>query len=304
MELVRHLFAIDLRRLSPRVSPVAFGLHLSAMIAYALLTILGFDAYLPGATILTVVFFFAFSFTHLVESRGLRAGLALFLSAFAITLSFEAIGVATGALFGDYAYSDQLGPKAFGLVPLIIPIAWFMVLYPASALADFLLASFRPGLSGWKRALAHSGLAALAMTAWDLSLDPRMVEGGYWAWRGGGAYFGIPLSNYLGWWVTAFAIYLAWNAIGCLACRQQAGRASRAPAAPRANALLPVWAYILTWIGESMATALFWSGPAVAVFVFAGMGMFALPAVWILLRRPAAQLGALVPARLVQDCRC
>jgi putative membrane protein len=284
MELVRQFIAIDVRRLSLRVSPVAFGLHVSAMVAYALLTVLGLDRHLPEATVLAVVFFFSFSFAHLIAWRGFRLGLLLFGIAFGLTLAFEAFGVATGALFGDYAYSDQLGPKAFGLVPFIIPIAWFMVLYPASATAGFLLAVVLPGLAGWRRALLHSGLAALAMTAWDLSLDPRMVEGGYWAWQGGGAYFGIPLSNYLGWWISSFAIFLAWNAIDSLA-----RRSARRVAPPDANALLPVWAYILTWIGESMATALFWSGPAVAVFVFAGMGAFAGPALFVLLRRAGGQ---------------
>ncbi|MCS6849262.1 MAG: hypothetical protein RMN52_16280 [Anaerolineae bacterium] len=45
-----------------------------------------------------------------------------------------------------------------------------------------------------------------------------------------------------------------------------------------------MWAYVVTWLGESLANAVFWGGPAVAVAVFAGMGMFGGPALWILLR--------------------
>jgi len=49
------------------------------------------------------------------------------------------------------------------------------------------------------------------MTAWDLVMDPVMVAGGHWVWDTNGAYFGIPLQNYSGWWLTVFttfALYL------------------------------------------------------------------------------------------------
>ena len=42
------------------------------------------------------------------------------------------------------------------------------------------------------------------MTAWDLAMDPFMVKAGHWVWDIQGAYFGIPLQNYFGWWLTAF----------------------------------------------------------------------------------------------------
>jgi uncharacterized membrane protein len=38
-----------------------------------------------------------------------------------------------------------------------------------------------------------------------------MVAGGHWVWDTNGAYFGIPLQNYWGWWLTVFttfALYL------------------------------------------------------------------------------------------------
>jgi uncharacterized membrane protein len=47
-----------------------------------------------------------------------------------------------------------------------------------------------------------------------------------WIWHDGGADFGVPLSNYLGWLVTswlfyqAFALYLRHSAVGRLADRQ------------------------------------------------------------------------------------
>jgi uncharacterized membrane protein len=60
--------------------------------------------------------------------------------------------------------------------------------------------------------LAIAALGGLAMVAWDLALDPLMVADGHWNWETPGAYFGVPLQNYWGWWLTAFtilALYLA-----------------------------------------------------------------------------------------------
>ena len=45
------------------------------------------------------------------------------------------------------------------------------------------------------------------MTAWDLAMDPMMVAGGHWVWEQTGSYFGIPLQNYWGWWLTIFVTF-------------------------------------------------------------------------------------------------
>ncbi len=42
-------------------------------------------------------------------------------------------------------------------------------------------------------------------------MDPLMVAGGNWVWEVKGTYFGIPLQNFWGWWLTVFttfALYL------------------------------------------------------------------------------------------------
>jgi putative membrane protein len=58
----------------------------------------------------------------------------------------------------------------------------------------------------WRFAVA--GLGAVIMTAWDLVMDPMMVAGGHWVWEVEGAYFGIPLQNFAGWWLTVFVVFL------------------------------------------------------------------------------------------------
>lgn len=54
----------------------------------------------------------------------------MFFATALITWSFEQVGVATGAVYGAYHYSGMLGPK-LGAVPLLIPLAWFMMIYPS-----------------------------------------------------------------------------------------------------------------------------------------------------------------------------
>jgi len=101
-----------------------------------------------------------------------------------------------------------LGPKFLGLVPYLIAAAWFLMMYPSYVIADRLAGK---KLTGWKRLLFMAAIGGLVMTAWDVGMDPMMVQAGNWVWEVEGAYFGVPLQNYWGWWLTvftAFGLYL------------------------------------------------------------------------------------------------
>lgn len=258
------------------------------MPVYCLARLAGNPTLIGLGTAFTAISLFAFSLGHCVETCGLRRSALMLLSAFAIALTMEYLGSEHGVLFGHYDYTDNLGPRALGKVPIIIPIAWFMMLYPAWVTAGMLVerASVRAIPSAGRSAL-RVVVAALAMTAWDLSLDPRMVADGNWIWRDGGAYFGIPLSNYLGWFVTAALICGAW-ALMRVECLVHAPTEASGKALFRKieHAHLPVWAYVVTWLGESVANIAFWGGPAIAASVFVGMGVFAAPALMLLRRNP------------------
>ena len=48
------------------------------------------------------------------------------------------------------------------------------------------------------------------MLAWDIAMDPDWSTVDHiWVWHSGGAYFGVPLSNFGGWFLTASLYYLA-----------------------------------------------------------------------------------------------
>ncbi len=160
----------------------------------------------PPAILTPVLTLLAFSFAvlHACLRIGWKRAMLLLALTFSVSLLFESVGVATGLVYGPYHYTASLGYKFLGLVPLLIPVAWFMMMYPAYVIAS------RLAPSDWKIRQWRVGVAALgaiAMTAWDLTMDPLMVAGKYWVWDVKGAYFGVPLQNYLGWWLTTFVTF-------------------------------------------------------------------------------------------------
>src|SRR5512141_2772262 len=84
----------------------------------------------------------------------------------------ELLGSSTGIPFGKYYYSNLLQPQIAG-VPLLIPLAWFMMLPPAWAIAEIIAPR-----SNSRFPIYHVLISALAFTAWDLFLDPQMVNWG------------------------------------------------------------------------------------------------------------------------------
>lgn len=133
----------------------------------------------------------------------------LLASAFVVSLTFESVGVLTGMVYGPYHYTDKLGYLFLGLVPLIIPVAWFMMMYPSFIMADWIIPVKAAARPVWVAAVG-----AAIMTAWDVVMDPVMVMGGHWVWEVDGPYFGIPLQNFTGWWLTTFVTFAVFIWLG------------------------------------------------------------------------------------------
>ena len=160
------------RRVASRgLTPWALGALAAAQVAY------GLGSRPPKATRAIVALMLA---TSALEARRAGDGRAV-AAAGAVGFAAELVGVATGRPFGHYSYSSQLGPRVGG-VPLLAAAAWAMMARPAWVTAGRLSA----------RRSRRIVLAAGALTAWDVFLDPRMAREGYWTWPGGGRYEGVP----------------------------------------------------------------------------------------------------------------
>ncbi len=133
---------------------------------------------------------------------GARETLTFFCASTLISLSMELLGTSTGFPFGPYAYTNLLGFKILGHVPYSIPLSWFYM-----GLTSYILASLLVARTGWRRKTLWSLLLGAAfLTAWDLALDPAMASTRlpvqFWHWYEAGPYFGMPISNLIGWSVT------------------------------------------------------------------------------------------------------
>ena len=126
------------------------------------------------------------------------------------SLFLETFGVATGLLYGHYHYTYRMGPLFLGYTPYLIPLTWFMMLYPAYIMS-LTIARRIASAKLWVKQVVIASLGGLIMTSWDLVLDPVMVKQEHWIWETEGLYFGIPLQNYLGWWLTSFLILMAFQ---------------------------------------------------------------------------------------------
>jgi putative membrane protein len=117
-----------------------------------------------------------------------------------LSWAVEHVGVTTGFPFGRYSYTDVLGWKLGGVVPLPIPFAWLLVVPAAIGAARLLLSSspIRIGL-----------LAPLLALALDLLLEPVAAYiMDYWHWLDQGPYYGVPTANFIAWGLTALVLTL------------------------------------------------------------------------------------------------
>ena len=165
----------------------------------------------PILTPVSTAVCFVFAFLHAGQRLGWGRAVIFLVSAFGVALLFESLGVATGYVYGPYHYTDSLGPKFLELVPYLVPLAWFMMMYPSLVVADRLLPQQPAWKSAFLRRSAAAALGGVIMTAWDLALDPLMVASNHWVWDVKGVYFGVPLQNYWGWWLTAFIVFMLYQ---------------------------------------------------------------------------------------------
>jgi uncharacterized membrane protein len=235
-----------------RLVPYLLGLYILLLtVAVGTLALGGTPP--PVLTPLSTLAGFAFALAHAAVRMGWKRALGLLVLVFAVSLTFESVGVATGRVYGPYHYTTRLGPLFLGLVPYLIAVAWFMMMYPSFVIADWLIPR---AWNSWQRRLSVAAVGGLVMTAWDVVMDPLMVAGGHWIWEVQGAFFGVPPQNYWGWWLTVFVTFALFQ----LFTRGKTSLVSD-PGFDR----LVVISYSLTGIGDLIAAlSIGLGGPALA----------------------------------------
>lgn len=106
----------------------------------------------------------------------------------------EVLGLFTGVPFGTYEYSSNWWPTiplgADHRFPLALPFAWGFIVGACALLT--------PRGRWWA---VGAGLMA-AVIDWPMELAmTRVYE--YWRWPEGGPLFGVPVTNFTGWWLVA-----------------------------------------------------------------------------------------------------
>jgi len=224
----------------------------------------------PTRDALTITGVLAFSIAsglHAYSALG-KARLIKFISiALIATIVIEIIGVKTGIPFGTYEYNlERLGPTVLQ-VPLLIPFAWFMMLYPAWLVVGDQVKAKVPAIL----------MSALLMATWDLYLDPQMVNEGYWTWFVAGVPSQeIPISNFVGWFITAVIIF---TLISIFVGTPKSQVSNLVPYA------LMMWIWLGSFLVNIVTISPFLGEPKVAWSGFIGMGVLLLPWAWLTWRR-------------------
>jgi putative membrane protein len=174
---------------------------LAVAYAVALIANISFGLSIPIALVLLLSV--AFALIHGAVRYG-WIGIAAFIAiCLVVSNILENTSILTGFPFGHYHYTDALGPKLF-LVPLLIGPAYFANGYLAWVVGNVLIGEVRRTSSAFTT-FAVPFIASFLMVMWDLTFDPRASTIQHmWIWEQGGGYFGVPLTNYLGWFFTVY----------------------------------------------------------------------------------------------------
>lgn len=104
--------------------------------------------------------------------------------------------------FGEYHYTSWLGPKIAGHVPYFIPPSWFAMSIVSLDLARRVT----------KKRWAYVLLGTTFMVIWDVALDPAMNRAfPFWEYAADGFFYGMPFSNWCGWFVVTLLIIIGYE---------------------------------------------------------------------------------------------
>src|ERR1700730_13422009 len=145
------------------------------VVLYVVMTLLGTLTSIPALLVSGPLVGVVFALIHGARRYGWSGILTFLVVSLVVSNILENTSILTGFPFGHYHYTNNFGPKLF-LVPVVIGPTYFSIGYLAWTLSTILVGDVRR-YSSWLQS---------------------------WIWEQGGGYFGVPLTNYLGWSFTVF----------------------------------------------------------------------------------------------------
>lgn len=150
------------------------------------------DLSIPLVSAVFTVLFALPALFGLVAWAGVKKSLFLFLSLSVFSYFIESLGLITGFPYGEFSYSSKVGILIFNFIPVTLPFAWI----------PLLLGAFSFSYHYKSNALKFFFLTVLLTVLIDIVLDPGAVNLGFWKFSGGGIWYGVPLSNFIGWLIS------------------------------------------------------------------------------------------------------
>lgn len=143
--------------------------------------------FIAPASIVAVILLAVPAFVGLVINKGFK-GILVIIVLGLFSLLIETIGIHTGFPYSEFHYTQPFGFLLFGTTPWTVALAWSPLVIGAYVLAS----NYGPF---WKQFGTYISL----LVSLDLVLDPGSVARGMWEYTNGGAFYGVPLVNFLGW---------------------------------------------------------------------------------------------------------
>ena len=101
----------------------------------------------------------------------------------------EIIGANTGIIYGDFVYNPSWQPALLG-TPVIMAIVWVTLIIESYSLSSI-----------FNKKINRIIVSAFFLVMIDIVIDPGAIHLGLWNWVNGGSWYGVPMSNYLGWFI-------------------------------------------------------------------------------------------------------
>lgn len=166
--------------------------------------------------------FFAAYLVAAVPHLGWKRIAVFTIGGYLIAFSSEYSSINTGFPYGWYYYIDKTSSKELWIagVPFFDSLSYVFLCYCSYATAIFILAPLKKvGRSvlvletcSLRKSFSTLLLGVMLQTYLDIIIDPIALQGERWflgsiyGYRESGHHFGIPLSNYVGWFIVSFVM--------------------------------------------------------------------------------------------------